>query len=109
MKVHGHTVERLPAKLLEVEVRFLRQWVLDRQFYLCTITLAMLGTFVFPTEHISNPSQVPIVSDEICRDVMLGLTTLLPGMLCAGPFAHQLHKQTSNAAFIIVTISIDPS
>ena len=66
----------------------------DCQFYLCTITLAMLGTFVFPTEseHISNPSQVPIVSDEICKDEMLGLTTLLPGMLCAGPFAHQLDK-----------------
>ena len=54
----------------------------------------MLGTFVFPTEseHTSNRSQVPIVSDEICKDEMLGLTTLLPGMLCAGPFAHQLDK-----------------
>ena len=61
------TVEDLSAKLLEVEVRFPRPWILDRQFYLCTITLAMLGTFVFPTEHISNPSQVPIVSDEICQ------------------------------------------
>ena len=86
------TLDDLSAKLTEVEVRFRRPWILDRQFYLCTITLAMLGTFVFPTEHISNPSQVPIVSDEICKDEMLGLTTLLPGMLCAGPFAHQLHK-----------------
>ena len=90
MKVHGHTVERLPAKLLEVEVRFRRPWILDRQFYLCTITLTMLGTSVFPTEHISNPSQVPIVSDETCLDAQQ--ITLLPGMLCAGPFAHQLHK-----------------
>ena len=46
----GDTAADFPAKLLEVEVRFLRQWVLDRQFYLCTITLAMLGTFLFPTE-----------------------------------------------------------
>ena len=61
------TVEDLSAKLLEVEVRFRRPWILDRQFYLCTITLAMLGAFVFPTEHISDPSQVPIVSDEICQ------------------------------------------
>ena len=61
------TVEDLSAKLLEVEVRFRRPWILDRQFYLCTITLTMLGTSVFPTEHISNPSQVPIVSDEICQ------------------------------------------
>ena len=61
------TIDDLSAKLLEVEVRFRRPWMLDRQFYLCTITLAMLGTFVFPTEHISNPSQVPIVSDEICQ------------------------------------------
>ena len=82
----GGTAADFPAKLLEVEVRFCRQWMLDRQFY--------LGTFVFPTEseHNSNPSQVPIVSHEICRDVMLGLSTLLPGMLCAGPFAPQLDK-----------------
>ena len=44
------TVDDLSAKLLEVEVRFRRPWILDRQFYLCTITLAMLGTFLFPTE-----------------------------------------------------------
>ena len=86
----GGTAADFPAKLLEVEVRFRRPWMLDRQFYLCTITLAMLGTSVFPTEHISNPSQVPIVSDETCLDAQQ--ITLLPGMLCAGPFAHQLHK-----------------
>ena len=64
----------------------------------------MLGTFVFPTEseHISNPSQVPIVSDEICKDEMLGLTTLLPGMLCAGPFAHQLHKLAMRHFFLSI-------
>jgi len=33
--------------------------------------------------------EVPIVSDEICRDEMLGLTTLLPGMLCAGGLANK--------------------
>ena len=38
----GGTAADFPAKLLEVEVRFCRQWMLDRQFY--------LGTFVFPTE-----------------------------------------------------------
>ena len=84
------TLDDLSAKLLEVEVRFRRPWILDRQFYLCTFTLTMLGTSVFPTEHISNPSQVPIVSDETCLDAQQ--ITLLPGMLCAGPFAHQLHK-----------------
>ena len=84
----GGTVDNLSAKLLEVEVRFRRPWILDRQFYLCTITLAMLGTFVFPTEHISNPSQVPIVSDETREDQIF----FPSGMLCAGPFAHQLHK-----------------
>ena len=84
------TLDDLSAKLTEVEVRFRRPWILDRQFYLCTITLAMLGTFVFPTEHISNPSQVPIVSDEICKKTIT--LTFPPGMLCAGPFAHQLHK-----------------
>ena len=84
------TVDDLSAKLLEVEVRFRRPWILDRQFYLCTITLAMLGTSVFPTEHISNPSQVPIVSDETCENQ---INPFFPrGMLCAGPFAHQLHK-----------------
>ena len=62
----------------------------DCQFYLCTITLAMLGTFVFPTEHISNPSQVPIVSDETCENQ---INPFFPrGMLCAGPFAPQLDK-----------------
>ena len=50
MTIAGGNVDDLSAKLLEVEVRFLRQWVLDRQFHLCTITLAMLGTFLFPTE-----------------------------------------------------------
>merc|ERR1712180_79556 len=33
--------------------------------------------------------EVPIVSDEICKDEMLGLTTLLPGMLCAGGLANK--------------------
>ena len=63
----GWKDEHQSAKLLEVEVRIRRPWMLDRQFYLCTIKLAMLGTFVFPTENISNPSQVPIVSDETCQ------------------------------------------
>ena len=67
MTIAGGTIDDLSAKLLEVEVRFRRPWILDRQFYLCTITLTILGTSVFPIEHISNPSQVPIVSDEICQ------------------------------------------
>ena len=67
MEFYGDTLEDLPAKLLELEVRLRRPWMHDRQFYLCTITLAMLGTSVFPAEHISNPSQVPIVSDKICQ------------------------------------------
>ena len=53
MTIAGGNVDDLSAKLLEVEVRFRRPWMLNRQFYLCTITLAMLGAFVFPTEHIS--------------------------------------------------------
>jgi len=33
--------------------------------------------------------EVPIVSDEICQEALLGLATILPGMLCAGGVANE--------------------
>jgi len=33
--------------------------------------------------------EVPIVSDEVCKEALLGLATILPGMLCAGGVANE--------------------
>merc|ERR1712032_1493212 len=33
--------------------------------------------------------EVPIVSDEVCQEALLGLATILPGMLCAGGVADE--------------------
>merc|ERR1712192_129231 len=33
--------------------------------------------------------EVPIVSNEVCKEALLGLATILPGMLCAGGVANE--------------------
>ena len=88
---YGDTAEDFPEKLLEVEVGnclFRSPWLYlwTRTFKFNSLKNGFQSSYnVARQRQMTMPmKKVPIVSEEVCQEALLGLATILPGMLCAG-------------------------